>query len=204
MSPGAQGDGEGSTRTLGIDVSHYQEEVAWFAVAQSGVKFAFAKATEGNTWVDSQFARNWARIQEVGLFRGAYHYGHPGQDPEVQAVHFASVVGPLGFRDLPPALDLEESDRQSPGQVLEWARAFVTKAEALFGRRLIVYTGQFWRGPMNDPDDPFFRERPLWFAAYRPSPDVPASWSKWTFWQYSDGTHNSPILIPGVPPCDQD
>jgi lysozyme len=188
----------------GIDVSHHQGEVNWFSVATSDVKYAFVKATEGNTFVDQQFDRNWRRIQEAGLLRGAYHFGRPGRDPETQAVHFSSVVGPLGFGDLPPVLDLEEDDGHGPAHVLEWARAFTRKAEALFGRKLIVYTGAFWRGEMGNPDDPLFRERALWLAAYVQNPVVPASWKRWTFWQYTDGKHNGPVAIPGVPPCDQD
>jgi lysozyme len=190
-------------RTLGIDVSHWQNDVDWFTVAKSDVKFAFAKATDGTKTVDAQFSRNWSQIQEVGLFRGAYHYGHPGQDPESQAVHFSSVVGSLGFRDLPPVLDLEEADGHPAGEILEWARAFVKKAESLFARQLIVYSGYFWRGPMKNPNDAFFRERLLWLPAYGPNPVVPASWNKWTFWQYTEGTQNAPASIPGVRPCDQ-
>src|SRR3954466_14597630 len=93
----------------GIDVSHYQGQVDWHSVARSDVKFALAKASE-STKPDDQFARNWSQMQEVGLYRGAYHFGHPGSDPEAQASFFASVAGPLGFRDLPPVLDLEVAD----------------------------------------------------------------------------------------------
>jgi lysozyme len=189
---------------LGIDVSHYQGEVDWFAVARGNVKFAFAKASEGNAAVDTTFRQNWSRMQDAGLFRGAYHFGRPGHDPEIQAALFASVVGALGFRDLPPVLDLEESDGQSAAQVLDWARAFITKAEALLGRTLIVYTGGFWRGPLGNPNLPYFGERPLWLAAYVATPVVPASWTRYTFWQYSEGQHNGPATIPGVRPCDQD
>jgi len=190
--------------TRGIDVSHWQGNVDWFQVAQSDVKFAFAKATDSSTGVDAQFSTNWGQIQQAGLFRGAYHYGHPGRDAETQAAHFSSVVGPLGFRDLPPVLDLEEADGQSAEQVLNWARAFVTKAETLFGRSVVVYTGGFWREALKNIDDPFFRKRSLWLAAYRAQPVVPGSWSEWTFWQYTEGAHNGPVAVPGVRPCDQD
>jgi lysozyme len=189
---------------LGIDVSHYQGAVDWFAVARGEVKFAFAKATDGNTLVDPTFQQNWPRIQEAGLFRGAYHYAHPAHDPEAQAALFASVVGPLGFRDLPPVLDLEEDEKLPPADVLDWARAFISKAEQLFRRTVMVYTGGFWRFKLNNPNDPFFGARPLWLAAYGPNPVIPASWSKYTFWQYSEGKSNQPKKIPGVPPCDQD
>jgi lysozyme len=182
----------------GIDVSHYQGAVDWFAVEQGGLAFAFAKATEGTTGVDDEFARNWGAIREAGLFRGAYHFGRPGSDPDAQAVHFASVVGALGFRDMPPVLDLEEADGHDADHVIDWAHAFADRAEALFQRRLLLYTGGFWRSQLGNRTDPFFAARPLWLAAYGKNPVIPAPWKAWTFWQYSDGRYNDPVQIPGV------
>jgi lysozyme len=189
---------------LGIDVSHYQGAVDWFAVARGNVSFAFAKATDGNSLVDPTFQQNWPKIQDAGLFRGAYHFARPANDPETQAALFASVVGPLGFRDLPPVLDLEESQGRGPAEVLAWAKAFINRAEQLFRRTVMVYTGGFWRFTLKNPNDPFFAARPLWLAAYGPNPVVPASWAKFTFWQYTEGKNNQPVAVPGVPPCDQD
>jgi lysozyme len=192
-------------RTLGIDVSHYQGDVNWLTVASSEVQFAFAKASEG-TSSDDRFAKNWQGMQAAGLYRGAYHFGHPGTDPETQAVHFASLVGPLGFRDLPPVLDLEQADGHKAQDVLAWARTFLSKAEQLFGRKLIVYTGAFWRDTLANPaPDDFFSARALWLAGYAPETKliVPKTWSSWTFWQYSEGTLNGPAKIAGVTPCDQ-
>lgn len=192
-------------RILGIDVSHYQGLVNWHAVAGSGVKFAIAKASEGTT-VDDQFKNNWPAIQEAGLFRGAYHFGHPSGDPEAQATQFAATVGGLDFRDLPPALDLEVADGHPAAFVLDWAKRFVMRAEQLFGRRLIIYTGAFWRAVLGNPrPDPLFSERPLWLAGYGPEAHlvVPATWPRWTFWQYTSGQANDPAAVPGVPPCDQ-
>jgi lysozyme len=188
---------------LGIDVSHHQEDVDWFAVARGNVKFALAKATEGNKFVDPKFSRNWAGIQQAGLVRGTYHFGRPGRDPETQAVHFASVVGALGFNDLPPVLDIEEDDGQKAPEVVNWVRQFLAKADALFGRKLMIYTGAFWRGPLGNPKDPFFAERMLWLAAYVKNPVVPGGWARSTLWQYTDGQSNGPAPVSGVRPCDQ-
>lgn len=192
-------------RVFGIDVSHYQGNVNWELVAGGRTQFAIAKATEGSTLVDQSFARNWKGIQEAGLFRGAYHYAHPGGDPETQAAFFASVVGPLGFRDLPPALDLETADNHPADYVQDWTRRFLTKANALFGRKLLVYSGQFWRETLKNPKDDFFGEHALWLPAYQAESKIkiPASWQAWTFWQYSDGTWNQPVTVPGVSRCDQ-
>lgn len=191
-------------QTLGIDVSGSHGDIDWLSIAASRVRFAFVRATEGSTGVDGNFEKNWHAAGGVGLFRGAYHFGRPGGDPETQAAHFAATVGEQSFRDLPPVLDLEEADGHGPRHVLQWAEAFLRKAESLFRRQLILHTGGFWRFHLGNPDVPFFRQRKLWLAAYSPQPIVPASWQDWTFWNFSDGTHNRPIPIPGLSaPVDQ-
>jgi lysozyme len=94
----------------GIDVSHYQGVVAWQSVRAAGAAFAFAKASEGTTATDPLFADNWRGIAQAGLARGAYHFAHPGFDPETQAVHFHATVGDLRPGDLPPVLDIETTE----------------------------------------------------------------------------------------------
>jgi lysozyme len=42
-----------------IDVSHFQGEIDWRAVAAAGVHFAFIKATEALDDVHPRFAQNW-------------------------------------------------------------------------------------------------------------------------------------------------
>jgi len=188
----------------GIDVSHYQKDVNWLEIARDDIQFAFAKATEGLSYVDPSFQRNWTQMREAELARGAYHLGRPGSDPETQAEHFAAVVGGLSFLDLPPVLDLEVSDGHPTAAVLDWARAFINRAESLFQRELMIYTGGFWRLTLGNPKDSFFGIRPLWLAAYNQNPVVPASWTRWTFWQYTDGTQNVPSKVAGVNgPVDQ-
>jgi lysozyme len=193
-------------RILGIDVNHDQGELNWHDVADGGVGFCFIQATEGACWVDPRFEQNWLRSQDVGLYRGAYHFARVGADAATQAVHFHSVVGSPGFLDLPPVLDIEESNGHTPEVVLRWTREFLLKAAELFDRDPIVHTGQFWRGYLNDPADEFFGKHPLWLAGHveERTLRVPTAWQRWSFWQFTDGTHNQPRPIPGVPACAQD
>jgi lysozyme len=190
----------------GIDVSHYQGTVDWFALKSSGASFAFAKATEGLNVTDAQFATNWRAIKQAGLFRGAYHFGRPGSDPDAQALHFHSVVDELGWGDLPPVLDVETDDGHPPASVLSWVLRFVARAEALFSRPVMIYTGGFWRHTLGDPSVGVLATRPLWLANYRDgAPLLPRTWSAWTFWQYTDGVFGNPGPAPGVTgPCDRD
>ncbi len=102
----------------GIDVSHHQGPIDWRAVAESGVHFAYIKATEGCDFQDADFFAHWNGAGRAGIARGAYHFftfGTPGKE---QAANFAAVV-PVEPHSLPPAVDLEisgynRSYQQSP------------------------------------------------------------------------------------------
>src|SRR5581483_7236413 len=70
--PGVSGQNPNNPK--GIDVSHYQGTINWTSVKNSGVSFAFIKATEGLTIKDQDFDANWAGAKAVGIVRGAYHF----------------------------------------------------------------------------------------------------------------------------------
>lgn len=169
----------------GVDVSNWQGSYAW---PKSGLAFGFAKATEGLTYTDVQFARNWSQMKTRGLVRGAYHFGHPGNSATSEADHFLSVVRGKGLAvgDL-LALDLETTDGRSPAQVAAWAKAWCQRVQAQAGVRPIVYTylsyaqGGYCAG---------LGGYPLWVAAPSYSaghPPMPAGpWKSWVLHQYTD------------------
>jgi len=169
----------------GIDVSSYQGAVNWYSVKGAGYSFAFAKATEGTTYTDPQFARNWYYMQQAGIVRGAYHYGHPGSDPIAQAKFFVTQVGSR-HGALQLVLDLETTDGLPPAAVWAWTQKFMGEIQALTGKPGIIYTGYyFWRDSVGNPTNNL--NCPLWIAAYGvSSPMVPPAWGYWTFWQYAD------------------
>lgn len=188
---------------LGIDVSRYQGEVDWPAVARSSVRFAYCKATEGVVSIDPRFAENWAALGETPLLRGAYHFARPGgggPGAREQVEHFAAVLGdPNAPRALPPALDIESDGGLPPDRVIDWVRAFVSHAEQRLGRELVIYTGGLWRHQMGDPIVPELGTRMLWTARYGDQPPiVPKTWARWDFWQFTDGVSGEVQVIPGV------
>jgi lysozyme len=165
----------------GIDVSHFQGEVDWGAVAAAGIRFAFIKATEGLDDVDPRFVQNWQQSRAAGLLRGAYHFLHPNLDAKQQAAHFLSVVT-LDDDALPPALDVEVTDGEGPATLTACIETWLGTVEATLGCKPVVYTDpSFWR----DNVGANLASYPLWLACYAPSPEVPASWGSWTFWQHS-------------------
>jgi len=168
----------------GIDVSTFNGTVDWAAVADSGISFAFAKASEGLTIRDQQFPANWTGMKATGVARGAYHFFHPRDDGAAQADAFLSWVGALDDGDLPPVLDWETSDESDRASTIAAARAFVREIQARTGRATIIYTYRAYWDSLGDPGG--FAANPLWFASDEIScPTPPAPWSDWLFWQYS-------------------
>jgi lysozyme len=166
----------------GLDVSHYQGEVDWRSVAESGVSFAFIKATDGIDDIDPRFAQNWAGAKAAGVVRGAYHFFRPRLDAQQQAGHFLRVVA-MDNLALPPALDVEVTDGLAPSTIQMGIRTWLETVQAAFGCTPIVYTDpSFWR--RNVAAD--FSAYPLWLACYAAEPEVPATWQAWTFWQHTD------------------
>jgi GH25 family lysozyme M1 (1,4-beta-N-acetylmuramidase) len=185
----------------GIDVSHWQGAIGWNQVAASGIRFAFVKATEGQSYNDPMYATNRSGAKAAGVVFGAYHFASPDLTPNdavLEADHFLSVARPASH-DLIPALDLEVSNGLSVTQLQIWTRDWLHEVRARLGVKAVIYTSpSFWRTNMGDT--PAFANggyRLLWIANWGvASPDVPASnWSgfSWTFWQWtSSGT------VPGI------
>ncbi|HEY5241913.1 MAG TPA: GH25 family lysozyme, partial [Polyangiaceae bacterium] len=90
-----------------MDVSHFQQNTAWPAVAGSGRAFAFIKFSEGVSYTSASFAADWAGAKTAGILRGAYHYFHPDVDAVAQANFFLAHVAHFGAGELPPVIDVE-------------------------------------------------------------------------------------------------
>ncbi|NJM48600.1 MAG: hypothetical protein HC860_22530 [Alkalinema sp. RU_4_3] len=171
----------------GIDVSEYQGEIDWQAVADSGVSFCFVKCTEGAQSSDPMFATNWAAMKGVGIIRSAYHFFVASKDPVVQANNFLRLTQKVWEdSDLPPVLDLEKTYFLNPSTVIDRAQIWLNTVEKALGRKPILYTfPNFWHESLGDIQR--FSNYPLWIAHYETdTPWVPGGWKDWTFHQYSE------------------
>ena len=193
---GAAGPAAAATTPIyGIDVSNWQGYVDWGTVRRSGRLFAFAKATEGRTYVDPTFAGNRQGMAAAGLvLRGLYHYARPDNNgAAAEAEHFLRTVGPLGPGEV-AVLDLETAASAGVG---DWAAEWLALVEQATGRTPVLYSYQSYLRSI--PTSRLTRY-PLWIAAYgRNDGTVPTTqpytdrWSKWTWWQYT-----SNAVVPGV------
>lgn len=120
---------------LGIDVSSYQGYITWPSVYGDGVRFAFAKASEGTATKDSDFAGNMSRGKAAGLQMGAVHFAYPYADcPSAEANYFWSVAGAYILADgksISPAVDFEVfSGHACVTSYTIWLNNFNTKVKA--------------------------------------------------------------------------
>lgn len=170
-------------KAQGIDVSHYQGTINWQSVKQAGIAFAFAKATDGESNVDSQFKTNWQGMKSAGIIRGAYHFFEPTQDATAQANNFVQIVGNLQASDLPPVIDVEISNGASNSQMISGVTTWLNIVQQSLGRMPMIYTvASFWNAHLNSQ----FGDYSLWIANYGvQSPTIPQGWSDWAFWQHS-------------------
>src|SRR5437868_4938696 len=121
-------------RPLGIDVSSYQGgSINWTSVKNSGIVFAWAKATEGMGVNDADFTINENNGKAAGVIMGAYHYAHPElNSPSTEASHFWSIAGSHITADgltLMPMLDIEGSafsGHVGAASLSDWINAWCT------------------------------------------------------------------------------
>jgi GH25 family lysozyme M1 (1,4-beta-N-acetylmuramidase) len=188
----------------GIDVSHHQGVIDWSQVAASGQRFAFAKATEGRTFVDPNYAFNKSGAEMSGVAFGAYHFAQPdggANDAIIEADHFVDTAQ-LEPGDLIPVLDIERTGGLSQTQVTQWILTWLNRVTERVGVRPMVYTSPHgWATRTGDTTavaDAGYSL--LWVAHWNvASPTLPgAGWSGngWTFWQY--GNCGS---VPGIDGC---
>jgi lysozyme len=171
----------------GIDVSRYQNVIAWEEVKSMKVDdiqlgFAFIKATEGIGNVDPQFRRNWRKAKSNDIIRGAYHFFIPSKDGKMQAENFIKRVE-LETGDLPPVLDVEQRNRVSKATLQREVKKWLETVEAYYHVTPVIYTNvDFYIQNLGSEFDKY----PLWVAHYYQQ-EQPRINREWAFWQHNDG-----------------
>lgn len=170
----------------GIDVSAYQGEIEWPKLQEQELEFAFIKATEGSSFVDKYFEKNWDEAGKTNLRIGAYHFFSYDSEGKTQAQNFIKNV-PLNEDSLPPVIDVEfygdkEKNLPVPELVEKELQTMVDMLEETYGKRVILYT-------TNKAYDLYIKERfeqcDIWIRDVFTVPSLPDK-RAWTFWQYTD------------------
>ncbi|SCL18731.1 GH25 family lysozyme [Micromonospora inyonensis] len=181
----------------GVDVSHWQGSINWTSVRNSGIEFAYIKATEGTSYKDPQFNANYTNSYYAGVIRGAYHFARPNiSSGAVQANYLASNGGAWSAdsRTLPAALDVEGNPYSggycyglSTTGMRNWIQDFLNTYRSRTGRYAVIYTTTSWWNQCTGSWTGPWGNHPLWIARWSSSPGaLPAGAPFWSFWQYTD------------------
>ncbi|MDQ0090196.1 lysozyme [Paenibacillus anaericanus] len=180
-----------SKNAQGIDVSHWQGQIDWQKVAATGISFVFIKATQNR--MDKQFLENVKGAKAAGLLVGAYHYMDDSVTTVDQAkssaqVFYTAIQAAGGTRvfDLPPVMDYESNKSNlNKATITLVAKTFLEEIYRLTGVKPMLYTYPSFISNFSG-----LNSYPLWIARYSATqiPVDASGWSRWTFWQYSDGS----------------
>ena len=182
-------------------------------MTNSGMKFAWAKATEGTYYVNPYFTAQETGAKNARVYIGAYHYARPGADPNItgaasadtEAAYFwntASNYLKNGGAYLVPMLDWEDvtvtnqlSAATMSAWVNEWCLSVSNRAAAagVVGVRPVIYTGTWYssQGSTYSGLTTAVTNWPNWMSSYNgqnPQTGGPTTypWSSWKIWQYND------------------
>jgi lysozyme len=181
----------------GIDVSKFQGDIDWNQVANSGVKFAWIKATEGGDRADDRFQANWTGAKQAGIPHGAYHFVYWCRPP-MEEMAFFEQNAPAEDDALPPVLDVEATPTSrtchrhlDQASAIADMQAMLTEMERHYGKRPIIYTTvDFYQAILSDGA---FMDYPIWVRSTKYHPAVKYGTRAWHIWQYQ-----SDARIPGI------
>jgi lysozyme len=188
----------------GIDVSSFEGAIDFSQVAAAGYKFVYARATQGTSLTDPEYAANRSDAEAAGLSFGAYAFFDPTENPVTQADYFLSVATPTDG-ELVPMLDVETTDTTlTPSEYAAAVKSWLDTVQQALGVQPIVYTSNYlWNdetgGAGGDTTVPS-AGYPLWIPNWSvPCPTIPTAWSSWLVWQTTDAG-----AVSGVPGTQTD
>jgi len=189
-----------------IDLNH-NDAIDFDQVKAAGITAIIHKATEGATVQDDKYRTRRDQAKAMGCFLwGTYHFA-TNADVGDQVNNLLTWAEP-GDTDF-IALDFEPNKtRHGVNITMSFAQAedFVQRIHAKLGRWPVIYGGGDLLGtqaPMHP--DTVLVNCPLWYANYQAiaTPPIPAPWTAYTLWQYTDGNSgNEPRTTPGAT-CDR-
>lgn len=186
----SQGD---FTARTGIDVSFYQGDIDWTAVAEDGIDFAFLRLgyrgyQAGGLQMDTTFTQNLTGAKAAGLDVGVYFFSQAlsVEEAEEEADYVLAALDGAEL-EMPVVFDWEfitpgkgaRTDNMEGALLTQCAKAFCEKIQAA-GYTPMVYFNQELGYLSYDLKE--LKRFPFWLAEYDSHPDFYYGFS---FWQYT-------------------
>jgi GH25 family lysozyme M1 (1,4-beta-N-acetylmuramidase) len=170
-------------RTLGVDASHWEGDIDWVKATPT-LGFAYYKATDGTSFIDSQLGNNMDECNETGLAHAPFHWWQERQDPEVQAEHFVEATRDGGYKRY--IVDVEPATTYIG--IADSLKHLLDRIEALVGVKPAIYTSANYWNNYIIPHPSWAGQYDLLVAHYTlaRNPTLPIGWSTWKVWQFTD------------------
>lgn len=167
----------------GIDVSSHQGDIDWEKVAANDdIRFAYVKATEGETYRSPHYLANVRQARSLGLLVGSYHYLSTTSPISEQCRNFVSTIGQIN-QDLIPMIDVEDRGEWSRSQLIDSLSVMAHMLEQHFGHKPMIYsTMDFYNLNLS----PQFNKYPLYIGRYSSSPPSISWEGEYTIWQFTE------------------
>ena len=198
---------KGTIMTKGIDLSRWNGDINWPQVAQDGkIKFAFTKATEGETFQDPKFEENFRGMRDNDINAGAYHVFRMTSTPNGQ---FGNITNTLEKANFSPSIDklavsattgicsqeqtekCDDPTKHTNQQRAENLHDLLTKLDGA-GYRPIIYASPATWDQYYTQENYNFSDRPLWVADWTEAqePKIPQDWKNaeksYDYWNYTN------------------
>ncbi len=179
---------DGAVGKTGVDVSAYQADIDWWAVAADGIDYAMIRIawrgnTDGYLHEDICFEQNWAGTQEVGIPCGVYFFSQAVtvEEAREEAVFALDL---LAGRELtyPVVFDYEANDgHRLAGIDRETATACArTFCDIISegGYEPMIYGNRY---DLQYLDISQLSDIPIWFAEYSQAPSFEEPFAMWQY-----------------------
>lgn len=190
---------------VGIDVSSWQYDIDWEAVADAGAEFAMIRigyrgSESGRLNADKYAQQNLAGAKEAGLHIGVYFFSQAltREEAEEEAYYVLGVIQDLDIT-MPVVFDWEKVDNEKSRSV-NMERRTLTDCALTFLETIEIagYDAMVYFNPYQSRNLLYLAELKqydFWLANYTDRMDFPY---KVKMWQYTDSGN-----IPGIDtPCD--
>lgn len=153
-----------STIYQGIDVSSWQGNINFAQVKNAGIDIVYIKSSEGGSYIDPYFERNYQNAKANGLKVGFYHYvtARTVEEARNQANFFASVISGKE-PDCKLAMDFESFGSLSVNQINEISKVFLETLQNATNKEVLIYSNSYTARTILSSDLAIY---PLWVANY--------------------------------------
>lgn len=162
----------------GIDVSAHNGKIDFEKVYADSIKFVYIKCSEGASFHDKNFEKNFENARKTGIATGVYHFFRFDVNGTLQAQNMLNCLKGKTV-DMPLAIDVEKdgNPKTQTDIIISRLQEMINYLEER-NIPVIIYTNM---EGFNRFYENFFANYPLWIARFlKPGTDI-----DWSVWQYS-------------------